>query len=61
MELEGLEKVRDYRGYHDEPLSGKRRGRHSIRLSRGYRALYTVHSQEHEFIVNIEEVSKHDY
>lgn len=61
VELEGIEEVRNCRGYHDEPLSGKRRGQHSIRLSRSYRAIYTVVNQGHEIFVEIEEVSKHDY
>ena len=38
----GLEEVRKYRGYHDEPLKGDRVGVGSIRLNRSYRAIYGV-------------------
>ncbi len=61
VEKEGLEEVRKCGGYHDEPLFGKRRGQHSIRLSKSYRAIYTIRNQYREAFINIEEVSKHDY
>ncbi len=48
------------KGYHDEPLKGKRKGQRSIRLSKSYRAIYTIKKNEIEF-VSIEEVNKHDY
>jgi proteic killer suppression protein len=56
----GLEEARKVPGYHDEPLQGRRLGQRSIRLSRAYRAIYTVHDDEVEFVL-IEEVTKHDY
>lgn len=56
----GLEQVRRMPGYHDEPLQGPRQGERSIKLSRAYRAICTVHLDEVEF-VRIEEVTKHDY
>jgi toxin HigB-1 len=40
VEDRGLEEVRKIKGYHDEPLHGQRKGERSIRLSRGYRAIY---------------------
>jgi proteic killer suppression protein len=61
VERDGLHEVRKIPGYHDEPLKGERQGQRSIRLSRDYRAIYTVkHDGEVEF-ASIEEVSKHDY
>ena len=61
VEEEGLEAVRKIRGYHDEPLQGRRWGQRSVRLSRAYRAIYKIlHDGTVEF-VSIEEVSKHDY
>ena len=48
-------------GYHDEPLRGDREGQRSIRLSRGYRAIYTVDDGGVPEVVTVEEVSKHDY
>ena len=36
----GLSQVRKIKGYHDEPLKGKRFGQRSIRLNKAYRAIY---------------------
>ena len=67
VEKAGLEEVRKSPGYHDEPLKGERAGQRSIRLSRSFRAIYTVKQDETaektqivEFVL-IEEVTKHDY
>lgn len=60
VEQRGLEEVRKIRGYHDEPLHGKRIGQRSIRLSRSYRAIYTIKEKAVEFVL-IEEVHKHEY
>ncbi|MBW2422147.1 MAG: type II toxin-antitoxin system mRNA interferase toxin, RelE/StbE family [Deltaproteobacteria bacterium] len=60
VELDGLEEVRRVPGYHDEKLKGDRAGQRSIRLSRGYRAIYEVKKDTARF-VSVEEVSKHDY
>ena len=59
VEESGIREVRKYKGFHDEPLKGKRQGQRSVRLNRAYRAIYT----EHETGVTIEvlEVNKHDY
>ena len=60
MEI-GLEEVRKIPGFHDEPLVGRRRGMRSIRLSRGYRAMYRIVREGDVEVVSIEEVSKHGY
>jgi toxin HigB-1 len=60
VEHDGLEEVRKARGYHDEPLQGRRVGQRSIRLSSSYRAIYEIKKHTVEF-VSVEEVSKHDY
>jgi proteic killer suppression protein len=57
---DGLENVRKLKGYHDEPLSGKRFGQRSIRLSRSYRAIYSLEDKEVTIAV-VQEVNKHDY
>jgi proteic killer suppression protein len=57
---EGLYVVRKIPGYHDEPLKGNRSGQRSIRLSRSYRAIYTVEKGEIYF-VEVIEVNQHDY
>jgi len=60
MEI-GLQEVRKIPGFHDEPLVGRRRGTRSIRLSRGYRAMYRLVRAGDVEVVSIEEVSKHGY
>lgn len=61
VETQGLETVRRMPGYHDEPLKGTRSGQRSIRLNRSYRAIYEVTEQANVQIVEIKEVTKHDY
>ena len=58
---EGLLAMRRIPGYHDEPLHGKRTGQRSIRLSKAYRAIYRIDSEENLHFVEIIEVNKHDY
>ena len=48
-------------GYHDEPLKGRREGQRSSKLSRSYRVIYEEFSNGEVEIINIMEVSKHDY
>lgn len=57
----GLEKVRESKGFHDEPLKGQRQGQRSIRLNRAYRAIYIVKANSEIEFVEIIEVNKHDY
>lgn len=61
VERDGLEIVKRIPGYHDEPLKGDRLGQRSIRLSRGYRAIYEIRFDGTVEFVSVEEVSKHDY
>ena len=48
-------------GFHHEPLQGKRKGQRSIRLSKAYRAIYSVDSKGAAQVAEIREVSKHEY
>ena len=57
----GLEEVRRIPGYHDEPLQGTWFGRRSIRLSRAYRAIYRITTDESLELVYVERVTKHEY
>ena len=57
----GVFEVRKSPGYHDEPLSGQRKGQRSIRLSKGYRAFYSMSKSGAMEIVSVEEVNKHEY
>lgn len=57
----GLAEARNVKGYHDEPLSGRRAGQRSIRLGIKWRAIYTESRAGEINIVSIEEVTPHDY
>ena len=66
VEEKGIEEVRKIPGYHDEPLTGARKGQRSIRLTISYRAIYRIEKDDQtkseviEF-VSVEEVTKHKY
>jgi proteic killer suppression protein len=57
----GLLKVRQSKGFHDEPLHGDRKGQRSIRLNKSYRAIYIEKNDGLIEFVEIEEVNKHEY
>lgn len=57
----GLREVRKTPGYHDEPLKGKRIGQRSIRLSKGYRAIYVIDDSNIITFIKVIEVNKHEY
>ena len=57
----GIREIRKTKGYHDEPLQGKRFGQRSIRLTRHYRAIYREEKDGSINIIIVEEVNKHDY
>ena len=61
VEDSGLSTVRKIPGYHDEPLKGNRAGQRSIRLSKGYRAIYVIDCEGKIEIVMVLEVNKHAY
>ncbi len=50
-----------YTCFHDEPLQGNRRGQRSIRLNQAYRAIYLETSDGDLELVEIIEVTKHEY
>ena len=57
----GLEVTRRSPGYHDEPLKGEWAGYRSIRLSRSYRAIYTIRRDGSIEFALVETVNKHNY
>ena len=61
VEKRGIEEVRKTKGYHDEPLRGKRKGERSIRLSVAFRAIYIIREDRDIEFISVEEVNKHDY
>lgn len=54
-------RLEKFHGYHDEPLRGYRQGQRSIRLSKGYRAIYVEENNGQVNLVIIEEVNKNEY
>ena len=61
VERVGVSEVRKLSGYHDEPLKGTRKGQRSIRLNRAYRAIYIEYADGKIQIIEVIEVSKHEY
>ena len=49
------------KGFHDEPLKGKRQGQRSVRLNRAYRAIYVEHETGEVELIEVLEVNKHEY
>jgi len=57
----GLLEVSNVKGYHDEPLKGKRHGQRSIRLNKAYRAIYKILDDGIIEFIQVNEVNKHEY
>lgn len=58
----GLNSTRKIPGYHDEPIKGKeRKGQHSIRLNRSYRAFYIIDENQEVHFIEVIEINKHEY
>ncbi len=57
----GLPETRRFKGYHDEPLKGARRGQRSVRLNRSYRLIYEEHDRGEVIVVGVLEINKHEY
>ena len=57
----GIRIVRMRKGYHDEPLKGKRRRQRSARLSKAYRLIYEENNNGEIHLIIILEVNKHEY
>ncbi len=58
VEINGINKIKMVRSWRDEALRGKRLGQHSIRLSKGFRAIYI---EETIVLITIIEVHNHEY
>jgi len=55
----GIKETRKIKGYHDEPLFGKRINQRSVRLSKAYRVFYIEHKDK--IVIEVIEVNKHEY
>ncbi|MCY4644724.1 MAG: hypothetical protein OXB88_08920 [Bacteriovoracales bacterium] len=61
VEEQGIRETRKIKGYHDEPLKGKRVGQRSVRLTKHYRAIYREERGGTVNLIIVEEVNKHEY
>jgi proteic killer suppression protein len=61
VEETGIREVRKHKGFHDEPLKGKRQGQRSVRLNRAYRAIYVEHETGEVELIEVLEVNRHEY
>ena len=61
VEESGVRETRRHKGFHDEPLKGRRQGQRSVRLNRAYRAIYVEHQTGEVELIDVLEVNKHDY
>jgi toxin HigB-1 len=61
VEESGVREVRKSKGFHDEPLKGKRRKQRSVRLNRAWRAIYLEHDTGEIELIEVLEVNKHGY
>jgi proteic killer suppression protein len=61
VEDHGIRQTRKLKGYHDELLSGERKGQRSVRLNRAYRLFYTEDNRGALHLITIEEINKHEY
>ncbi len=61
VEESGIREVRKQKGFHDEPLKGKREGQRSVRLNRAYRAIYVELESGELELIEVVEVNKHEY
>jgi proteic killer suppression protein len=61
LQTVGLREARKYKGFHDEPLHGNRRGQRSVRLSKSYRIIYRELDGNRYEVIKILEVNKHEY
>ena len=57
----GLEETRKRPGWHDEPLSGNRKGERSIRLNKQWRAICIIKSKGQIEFVEVKEINPHEY
>jgi proteic killer suppression protein len=61
IRMKGLTHAQMIKGFHDEPLKGNKKGTRSVRLSRQWRAEYTISESGSVSLLTIEEVHPHDY
>ncbi len=61
VETRGLDEVRKVPGFNDHPLKGRLAGKRAIRLSKQWRAVYVLTTDDRAELIFVEEVHPHDY
>ncbi|MEK6704553.1 MAG: hypothetical protein AABZ06_02080 [Bdellovibrionota bacterium] len=61
IRLAGLRSVRETVGFHDEPLKGDRKGQRSVRLNLAWRAIYIERHDGSLELIEVIEVTHHEY
>ena len=61
VETSGIMAARAVPGYNDEALNGKRQHQRSVRLSKGYRAIYETRKDGALHFISVEEITNHEY
>ena len=59
IQLNGLEGLQQFPGFHDEKLVGKRKGERSSRLNLKYRVIYTA--EKEVFHIYVIDITPHKY
>jgi len=59
VELQGVQGLKEMKGYHDEPLKGEWKGCRSSRLSLKWRVIYMA--EKEQLAVYVIEVNAHQY
>ncbi|EKD53938.1 MAG: hypothetical protein ACD_60C00137G0002 [uncultured bacterium] len=59
VEFQGIQGLREIKGYHDEPLKGEWKGFRSSRLSLKWRIIYTAEKEQLE--VYVIDINAHKY
>ncbi len=61
VEMLGIRKVMQTKGYHDEPLQGKSNGQRTIRLNKSYRTFFQILKNGELEVLEVFDVNKHKY
>jgi addiction module RelE/StbE family toxin len=61
IETDGYESMKKIKGYRDHALKGDKKGQRSTSLSKAYRVIYELRENKNVFIVEVQEVNKHEY
>ena len=61
VETTGLIETKKIPGFHDEPLKGRWRGYRSVRLGHKWRVIYKYNKGSGENIIELKEVTAHEY